>query len=344
MSDAAQAAEQDVEVRFWSRVLPRKLQRAFAAALSMLALGAAQAQPAYPTKPVRVIVPIAPGSVTDVVVRGAAQELSVRLGQPLLVENRVGASGVIGGEACARAAADGYTLCILYPNILSFNPHLFDKLPYDVERDFVPVTNLYFITEGLVVTASLPVNSVDELKSLARTKPGTLNFGTLGPGSGPELFLNWLNAEWQTDVTPIPYKGGGPVALALTTGEVQLGFMGLGNFIAQIQGGQVRVLAVSGSRRSKLVPGAPTRDEAGLGGYPGRVWWGLLVPAGTSAAIVQKLNTEFVQLFREPKFVDFLESRYVEPATGTPEEFAAFLKADRESAGKLVRLSPPPRR
>jgi tripartite-type tricarboxylate transporter receptor subunit TctC len=339
MSDAAPVAEQDAGIRFWSRALA-------GTAAVLLALGAAQAlgQPAYPAKPVRVIVPIAPGSVTDVLVRAIAQELTTRLGQSVLVENRASASGVIGGEACARAAPDGYTLCVLYPNILSFNPHLFDKLPYDVERDFVPVTNLYFITEGLVATASLAVTSVDELKSLARAKPGTLNFGTLGPGSGPELFLNWLNAQWQTDITPIPYKGGGPVALALATGEIQLGFMGLGNFIAQIQGGQVKVLAVSGSKRSKLVPGAPTRDEAGLGGYPGRVWWGLLVPTGTNAAIVQKLNAEFVQLFREPKFVDFLESRYVEPATGTPEEFAAFLKADRQAAGKLVRLSPPPRR
>jgi tripartite-type tricarboxylate transporter receptor subunit TctC len=310
----------------------------------MLALGAAQAlaQPEYPTKPVRVIVPIAPGSVTDVLARAAAQELSARLGQPLLVENRVGASGIIGGEACARAAPDGYTLCILYSNILSFNPHLFDKLPYDVSRDFAPVTNLYFITEGLIASASLPVDSVDELRILARTKPGTLNFGTLGPGSGPELFLNWLNAQWRTDITAIPYKGGGPVALALAAGEIQLGFMGLGNFIGPIQGGQVKVLAVSGSKRSKLVPGAPTRDEAGLGAYPGRVWWGLLVPAGTAGVIVQKLNTQLVRLFREPKFVEFLENRYVEPATGTPEEFAAFLKADRDTAGKLVRLAPQP--
>jgi tripartite-type tricarboxylate transporter receptor subunit TctC len=309
------------------------------------ALGAsgASGQPAYPAKPVKVIVPIAAGSVTDVVVRAAARELSARLGAPLLVENRVGASGIIGGEACARAAPDGYTLCVLYPNILSFNPHLFEKLPYDADRDFVPVTNLYFVTETLVVSASLPVSSVDDLRALAAAKRGSLNFGTLGPGSGPELFLNWLNAHWQTDITPIPYKGGGPVALALAAGEIQMSFMGLGNFIGQIQGGQVKALAVSGSKRSSLVPGAPTREEAGLGAYPGRVWWGLLVPAGTSPAIVRRLNAEFVRLFREPAFVEFLESRYVEPAAGTPEEFAAFLKTDREAAGRLIRLAKPPR-
>jgi tripartite-type tricarboxylate transporter receptor subunit TctC len=320
-----------------------KFHGALAAAVSVLALGTAQAlgQPAYPAKPVRVIVPIASGSVTDVVMRAAAQELSARLGVPLLVENRVGASGIIGGEACARAASDGYTLCILYPNILSFNPHLSDKLPYDVDRDFVPVTNLYFVTEALVASVSLPVNSVEELRLLAKAKPGALNFGTLGPGSGPELFLNWLNAQWRTDITAIPYKGGGPVALALAAGEIQLGFMGLGNFIGQIQGGRVKALAISGSKRSSLVPDAPTREEAGLGAYPGRVWWGLLVPAGTPAPVVRKLNAEFVRLFREPKFVEFLESRYVEPAAGTPEEFAAFLKADREAAGRLIRLAKP---
>ena len=308
-------------------------------AVLALAATAAIAQTDYPSKPIRFIVPIAAGSVTDVVLRAASQELAPKLGQPLLVDNRGGASGIIGAEACAKAAPDGYTICAVYHSIMSFNPLTHAQLPYDPQRDFVPVTNLYFVTEALMVSVGLPVASVAELRGYAQGKPAALNFGTLGEGSLQELLLAWLNREWNVAIAGIPYKGGGPIAAALTAGEIQLAQMGVGNFLGAIQGGKVRALAVSSRQRARALPDVPTMAEAGLGGFQSRPWWGLAVPAGTPATVVARLNAEFTALFRDPKFVEFLESRFTEPAPGTPGEFAAFLSADREAAAALVQLA-----
>jgi len=306
-----------------------------------LAAGSASAQSDFPNKPIRLLLPIAAGSVTDVVLRAAAQPLSQRLGQQVVVDNRTGASGIVGAEACARATPDGYTVCAVYHSIMSYNPYTFDKLPYDPERDYAPVTNLFFVTEGLVVPASLPVQSVAELRTYAVKNPTGVNLGTLGEGSLQELFVSWLNREWKTSIVGIAYKGGGPIANALGAGEIQIGQMGIGNFLGLIQAGKLRALAISASQRSKLLPQVPTMAEAGLGGFPARTWWGLVVPAGTPAPVVAKLNSDFGQVFRDPRFAEYMEGRYVEGATGTPQEFAAFLKSDREAAKMLVRLAKP---
>ena len=302
-----------------------------------------RAQPAYPAKPIRVIVPIAAGSVTDVIMRAASQELTARLKQPLVIDNRTGASGIIGAEACAKAPPDGYTICAIYTATTSVNPHVFDKLPYDPAKDFAPITNLYYVTGVLVVPASLPVNTVDELKALAVAKPRAVNFGTIGPGSYPEVFLTWLNRQWRTDLPAVPYKGGGPITIALMSGEIQVSAVGLGNMIGQVQGGQVRALAVSGTKRAPLFPRVPTFAEAGLSGFAGNLWWGLAAPAGTPKAIIARLNAEFAQLFKEPRFAEFLDSQAVEPAISTPEAYAAFLKADREWTATLIKSNAKPR-
>ena len=294
----------------------------------------------YPAKPIRVIVPIAAGSVTDVVMRAAGHELSARLGQPLVIDNRAGASGIIGAEACAKAPPDGYTICTIYTATTSVNPYAFDKLPYDPAKDFAPITRLYYVTGVLVVPASLPVNSVDELRALVTAKPRTVNFGTVGSGSYPEVFLKWLNHQWQVDLTAIPYKGGGPIVAALLSGEIQLSATGLGNMIGQLQGGQLRALAVSGEKRSKLFPNVPTMAEAGLGGFAGNLWWGLAAPAGTSPHVIARLNAEFVRLFGEPRFAEFLRAQAIEPALTTPEAFGTFLKADRQWTATLVKAQP----
>jgi len=190
-----------------------------------LAAGSASAQSDFPNKPIRLLLPIAAGSVTDVVLRAAAQPLSQRLGQQVVVDNRTGASGIVGAEACARATPDGYTVCAVYHSIMSYNPYTFDKLPYDPERDYAPVTNLFFVTEGLVVPASLPVQSVAELRTYAVKNPTGVNLGTLGEGSLQELFVSWLNREWKTSIVGIAYKGGGPIANALGAGEIQIGHL-----------------------------------------------------------------------------------------------------------------------
>lgn len=311
---------------------------AFTAAAFTLG-GPAAAQGAYPDRPIRIIVPIAAGSVTDVVLRAAAQELAPRLGQPIVIDNKPGASGIVGAEACSKAVPDGYTVCAVYHATMSFNPLTHDKLPYDPQKDLLPIGQLFFVTEGLFAPATLPVSTVAELRAHAGRNPKALNFGTLGEGSLQELMVAWLNHEWKSDIVGIPYKGGGPISTAISAGEIQLAQMGIGNFIGVMQGGKVKLLAVSGTKRHPSLPQVPSAAEAGLAGFTARPWWGLAAPVGTPAPAIARLNAEFARLFREPKFVEFLEGRYVEPAVGSAQDFAAFLKADRENAAALVQLA-----
>jgi tripartite-type tricarboxylate transporter receptor subunit TctC len=296
----------------------------------------------YPDRPIRVIVPIAAGSVTDVIMRATANELAPRLGQSFVIENKGGASGIPGAQACAQAAPDGYTLCLVYHNTLSINPLMFNKLPYDVDKDFTLITNLYLLVEALTVSSSLNVGTAAELKAYAQAHPTTLNYGTLGPGSNPEMFLKWMNQQWNVNIVGIPYRGGGPIAQALVAGELQIGKMGLGNFLGLLGTGKIKLLAVAAERRSVLAPDVPTLAEAGID-FPPFGWWGLAAPRGVPAPIVERLNSEFVRLYREPKFVDYLEKQAVLPAPGTPAEFAAFLKKDRQDAEFLIKIANQPR-
>jgi len=293
----------------------------------------------YPSRPITMIVSIAAGSVTDVIMRTAAAQLQQRLGQPLVVENLGGASGIVGGQTCAQATPDGYTICVIYHSTMSYNPLLFSNLPYNPDTDFAPVTRLFWLIEGVFVPTGLKVNTAAELKALAQSKPNGLNYGTLGEGSFPDLFLRWLNNQWDTQIVGIPYKGGGPAAQALASGEIQMTRFGVGNFMGLVQAGQVKALAVTSARRSPLLPEVPTFAEVGWGGYPGQGWWGLAAPKGTPRAIVDKLNAEFVKLFTEPQFTAFLDKNAVVSATTTPEGFAQFLKEDRKAAEELIKIA-----
>jgi tripartite-type tricarboxylate transporter receptor subunit TctC len=270
--------------------------------------------------------------------RKAGAELQPRLGQPLIIENRGGASGIVAAQACAQASPDGYTLCVIYHSTMSFNPLLFDKLPYHPD-DLLPVTRLFFLTEGLFVSSELSVNSVAELKALAQAKPDKLNYATLGDGSYPDLFMRWLNNQWGTKIVGVPYKGGGPAAQALAANQVQVTRFGVGNFLGLIEAGKVKALAVSAAKRTPLLPNVPTFAEVGFGGYPGQGWWGLAAPKGTPPAIVNKVNAEFVKLFSDPKFIEFLNQQAVVAAPTTPAGFAAFLLEDRKAAETLVKIA-----
>jgi tripartite-type tricarboxylate transporter receptor subunit TctC len=312
--------------------------------LSLLAAGVtspARAQ-SWPDRPVRLIVSIAAGSVTDVIMRAAASELSPRLGQQLVIENRGGAAGILGGQACTQAEADGYTFCVIYHSTMSYNPLMFDKLPYNADTDFVPVTRLFLLTEGLFVSSALNVNTIAELKALAQAKPDALNFATLGDGSFPDLFRVWLNNQWGTKIVGVPYKGGGPAAQALAAGEVQMTRFGVGNFMGAIGSGKVKALAIHADRRSPLLPNVPTFKEVGFD-YPGQGWWGLAAPKGTPPAAVAKMSQAFGDLFRDPKFLAFLEKQSVVAAPTTPEGFAQFLKEDRKAAESLVKIAKTPK-
>ena len=291
----------------------------------------------YPSRPVRIIVPLPAGSTTDLVMRTTAQELSPRLKQPVVVENKPGGNWVVGAEACRSAQPDGHTLCVMNSDAIAFNPHILSSLPYDPAKDFAPVTNLFFLFEGILGKAALPASTIAELRDYAAKNPGKLNFGTLGSGSSNDVFRQWLVQHWNVDIPGIPYKGGAPVITALLAGEIDVTKIGMGNIAGQLNSGKVKVLAIQGTQRSKLVPSVPTLQEAGLGGCPLRVWWGLFMPAGSPDAALKRINAEMAKLYREPKMAEYLESQFVEVAVTPPEQFAAFTRAERERAAQVVK-------
>ena len=298
---------------------------------------AAHAQ-TYPNRPIRMIVSIAAGSVTDVIMRAAAAELQQRLGQPLVIENIGGAAGILGGKACDQAAGDGYTVCVIYHSTMSFNPLLFSNLPYNPDN-LVPLARLFLLIEGVFVSPAINVNSIAELKTLAQSKPDALNYATLGEGSYPDLFMKWMNNQWGTRIVGIPYKGGGPAAQAVAAGQVQVTRFGVGNFLGLVQGGKVKALAVSSAKRSALMPDVPTFAEVGWGDYPGQGWWGLAAPKGTPPAMAARLTDEFRKLFSEPRFMEFLDKQAVVPAATDAAGFVAFLQEDRRNAETLIRIA-----
>ena len=314
------------------------------ASLTVLLFGLMQPASAqnYPSRPVRLIVSIAAGSVTDVIMRAAANEISPRLGQQLVIENRGGASGILGAQSCVQAPPDGHTFCVIYHSTMSYNPLLFDRLPYNADSDIVPIARLFFLTEGLFVSSALGVKDVAELKATAQAKPDALNFATLGEGSFPDLFLQWLNNQWGTRIAGIAYKGGGPAAQALAANEVQLTRFGVGNFLGALESGRVRALAVSSNSRSPQMPEVPTFAEANLQ-YPGQGWWGLGAPKGTPRTAIERINAEFVKTFSDAKFREFLDEQFVVAKPTSPEEFADFLKEDRKAAEALIRIAKTPR-
>lgn len=309
------------------------------AAALLLAAGAAMPQ-TFPAKPIRVIIPVPAGAGIDIIVRKASESLQAptHLGQPLVVDNRASANMVTGADACAKGAPDGYTLCALSSLSLAFNPHTISSLPYNATRDFKPVVNLFYLLEGIMAKAALPVSSMKELQALSVAQPGKLNFGTLGPGSTTDISRQWLEEHWGTRLAGIPYKGGPLVVQALAAAEIDASRIGAYNALSLIKSGKIKLLAIGGSRRSKVFPDVPTNEEVGLGGIvPERPWWGLLAPAATSDAIVRRVNAEFARLFREPAFVEFLDTLVVEIDAGTPEQFANLIRKEYESAGQIVK-------
>ena len=293
----------------------------------------------YPNRSIRLVVPIAAGSVTDVAARLMAQELSSHLGgNAVIVENKPGASMVIGGAECAKSPPDGYTLCVVSPDTMSYNPYTVPNLPYDPDRDFRPVTNMYYVVEGLIVKQAVPANSIADLHKLASQPGSALNFGTLGGGTVTDMYRLWLNDTWKTNIVGVPYKGGSEIVSALLGGTIDVSKIGMGNIGGQLSDGKIKVLAVRSSKRNELLPDVPTLDEAGLGGFPGGpIFWGVVAPRATPDAIVAKLHKELTEILRSPKFTEFAKKQFLEIDANSPEQFAAFLKQDRENAGKVIK-------
>jgi len=309
------------------------------AALAMA--GAAWAQ-SYPVKAVRIIVPHPPGSVVDIPVRGSAQAWSQALGQPFVVDNRAGAEGIIGAEACAKGAPDGYTLCGTDSLVISLNPVTRSKLPYDPRRDFTPVVQLGFLTSSVVVSPSMPVKSMEELMALARAKPGEVSWGSWGVISLSNIYIEWLRQSKGITFLNVPYKSALQSTQALLAGEIQVSLFGAGPAAIQQKAGKLRVIAVNGETRSELLPDIPSFKEAGID-MPIRTWFGLFAPAGTPADIVQRLNAIAAKSLSDRDFkAKFLTSQGLElvgTAGGTPEQFAAFLRSERATYENVVKLT-----
>jgi tripartite-type tricarboxylate transporter receptor subunit TctC len=307
------------------------------AALLLTAYTASATAQTYPNHPIKLIVPISAGSITDVAARLTAQELQTRFGQPVVVMNRPGGAMVLGGSDCAKSAPDGYTLCFVSPDTMSFNPLTIPNLPYDPEKDFAAVIDMYHVVEGLIVPAASGVDSLDTFRAKAVAEPGKLNYGTLGERTTTDAFRQWLGEHWNTKFVAIPYKGGSEVAGALLGNTIDVAKIGVGNLVSQLKDGKINVLALTTSHRWSQLPDIPTFAEEGLGTYPGGpIYWGVVVPSGTPAPIVTRLHDELLAIFQSAKFADFANQNFLEPAAGSTADFSEFLKRDRQSAAILV--------
>lgn len=312
----------------------KTLLLAVTACVALLAPAHAQT---YPTHPIRMIVPISVGSVTDVAARLTAQELQQRLGQPVIVVNKPGAAMVLGGSECAKSPPDGYTLCVVSPDTMSFNPLTVPNLPYNPDRDFVPVIDMYHVMEGLMVPASLGITSLDALRAKAAAEPGKLNYGTLGERTTTDAFRQWLAEFWHTKFVAIPYKGGSEIINALVENTIDVAKIGVGNMTGQLKAGKIKILALNASQRSPELPGVPTFTEVGFNGFPGGpIYWGVVVPTGTPAPIVARLHDALAAIIHDDKFTAFAKQNYLEPVGGSTGDFAAFLKKDRQDAKIVV--------
>lgn len=314
----------------------------YAAALALAALQFAIVPVAtaqqFPVRPIRAVYPFSPGGFGDVLLRAIGVELGRTLGQPLLVENRPGANTMVGAESCAKSAPDGHTLCMLTVDTLGYNPYLYKKPSYDAATDFEPIINLVFVTEGLLANPSLGANTLSDLVSLAKSKPGSFAYGT--PAKNVELFMETFKRDTGSDIRMIPYKGPADSVNALISGEVQVGFIGIGNVLGHVKAGRIKPLAVDGSARSPLFPEVPTLAEAGYRGVQNRVWLGLLGPAGIPKPIVARLNAEIARIVNVPAFKDqYIVALGLEAILDSPEHFAQFIKENRSRAEELVRQS-----
>src|SRR5687767_1708122 len=314
----------------------RGMKKSLAAtALLVACTGAAHAQ-TYPAKPVRMVVPFAPGGGTDVIARYVAAGMTESMGRQVIVDNRAGANGIIGTEIVARSAPDGYTL-LFVSSPHSVNPSLYSKLPYDTLRDFAPVAMVALSPYVLVVHPSLPARNLKELVALAKAKPDQISYGSGGSGSSAHLAAELFNQMAGVKLREIPYKGAGPALLAVLSGESSAVFGNALTVKPHIQSGRLRALGIASAKRSASAPEMPTIAEGGLPGFHADAVLGLLVPARTPRAIIQTLNAETHKIMRQPGAVDAMNGMGVEIALSTPEEFGRVIESEMQRWGKVVR-------
>ncbi len=308
-------------------------------ALGAIANAAEPARAVWPERPIRYIVPFAPGGPTDILSRAVGERLSQSLGTPVVVDNRAGAGGGLGAELVARAAADGYTIMIGHVGTHAINPALYSKVNYDPVRDFQPVSLIATLPLALAVNAALPVNSVKDLLALARAKPGVLNFASAGSGGPTHLAGELLRSAAGIDIVHVPYKGNAAALADLAGGQTQMMFSNLLTATPLARAGKLRLLAVSPARRSPQAPDLPTMAEAGVPGYDITPWYGVLAPAGLPRPRLSRLNREVVGIVDSREMRERFVTRGVDLESSTPEAFAALIAREIPRWREIVRRS-----
>jgi len=300
--------------------------------------GGAAAQ-TYPVRPITMIVAAAPGGVTDIVGRALGQQLGKTWGQPVVIENRGGAANILGTEAVARAAPDGYTLLVVEAGAFTINPTLYqNKLPYDPEKDFAPITGLVRINQAVLATKSLPVATAGDLIALAKQKPGQLTYGTAGIGTAPHMNMALFASMAGIKLVAVHYRGAAPALDDLLGGHVDLMVVGASLALPSVKAGQVKMLGIGSEKRLPQLPAVPTIAETGLPGYEAGTWFGLFAPAGTPHDIVMKIDDEVQHVFADPAFRSrFLDPQMYESIAGPPDKFAAYIKAEQAKWSKVIR-------
>jgi tripartite-type tricarboxylate transporter receptor subunit TctC len=303
--------------------------------LAFFLVGTANAQ--YPTKPLRLVVPFAPGGSTDIFARLIAERVQGPLGQPVVVENRAGAAGNIGAEAVARSAPDGYTLLMATTGVMAINNALYKNMTYDAAKDLEPVLFVASITNVLIVAPDFPAKNVAELIALAKKEPGKLSFASSGAGSSTHMSAELFKSLSGTDILHIPYKGSGQALPDLMSGRVSMMLENAPGAVSHIKAGKVRALAQTGSKRSASMPDLPTVAESGVPGYESLSWSGIAVPAGTPRAVVDRLNRDFNSILATAEMRQKLAEQGAETIGGPPEAFAQHIRAEREKWSRLIR-------
>ena len=296
----------------------------------------AAAQP-FPARLVRFVVPQTPGGATDVFARKIGQLLSERWGQPIVIENRAGAGGVLGTDAVAKSAPDGYTLLVTYAGSQAINASLYPRIPFDSVGDFQTVATLAVTPFILIVNPKLPAQNLAEFIALAKARPGTLTYASSGNGSVNHLLGEMVKAETGISMLHVPYRGVAPAITDVIGGQVDAAFSSVPSVLQMIRSGNVRALAVSSARRIAAAPEIPTIAESGLPGFDVNPWWGILAPVGTDMAIVRKINTDVADILRTKEMIDFLATQGAEPLITSPEQFLGILQADLVKWAKVVK-------
>lgn len=292
---------------------------------------------AYPEKPVSLVVPYPAGGVADQFARSMASELGKRLGQPVVVNNRAGANGNIGSAYAAKQSADGYTMLLGSISTLAVNPNLYADMGYDPVTDLQPITLTHQMPNVLIVGADTPYKSVADVVAAAKSKPGEIPFGSAGNGNSMHLAGVMFQKQSGTTLMHVPYKGAPPALTDVMGGTLPMMFINLPGVVSHTKSGKIRILAVTDTKRSSMLPDVPTFEEAGIPGVLFNVWNGILVPHGTPDAIVEKLNHEMVGILQDPSFRKMLENQGYEVLSSTPQEFAQLLKKDTAAMGDLVK-------